>query len=102
MIPEGFDMNALLEQAQEMQTRIKQAQEELSNTSFTGSAGGGLVKAVVSGQGELTSLEISPEAVDLDDLDALSDLIVAAVRDAAAKSSERAAAIFPSAQDMGM
>ncbi len=80
MFPEGMDMNALLQQAQAMQAQLQQAQEDLANSVFTGSAGGDLVQAVVTGAGELVGLTIEPGAVDLDDLESLSDLIIAAPR----------------------
>ncbi|MGQ0632404.1 MAG: YbaB/EbfC family nucleoid-associated protein [Sporichthyaceae bacterium] len=76
------DMGALLAQAQQMQAQLAAAQAELANTVVTGSAGGGLVKASVSGSGELVALEISPEAVDPTDTETLADLVLAAVRDA--------------------
>ncbi|HIT74474.1 MAG TPA: YbaB/EbfC family nucleoid-associated protein [Candidatus Avipropionibacterium avicola] len=75
-------MNALLEQAQAMQAQLQQAQEELAETEVTGTAGGDLVTATMNGSMELLTLDIRPEAVDPDDLEGLSDLVVAAVRDA--------------------
>jgi DNA-binding YbaB/EbfC family protein len=76
------NMQELLKQAQKMQQQMMQAQEELAQTEVTGTAGGGLVTATVSGVGELTGLTIDPKAVDPDDTETLADLIVAAVRDA--------------------
>ncbi|XSS43297.1 YbaB/EbfC family nucleoid-associated protein [Propionibacteriaceae bacterium Y1685] len=75
-------MNALLQQAQQMQAQLQAAQEELKQTEVKGSAGGDLVTATVNGSFELLSLDIKPEAVDADDIDGMADLIVAAVRDA--------------------
>ncbi|WP_407701024.1 YbaB/EbfC family nucleoid-associated protein [Wenjunlia vitaminophila] len=75
-------MQQLLQQAQKMQQDLAAAQQELAETMVEGSAGGGLVKATVSGAGELQSLYISPEAVDPDDTETLADLVLAAVRDA--------------------
>jgi len=72
------DMQAILQQAQQMQ-------QELTAAEVTGTAGGGLVSAVMSGGGELKSLTIDPKVVDPDDVETLSDLIVAAVRDANSK-----------------
>lgn len=74
------DMQQLLEQAQQMQEQMETAQNELAATEVTGSAGGGLVTATVSGSGELKSLTIAREAVDPDDTETLADLVVAAVR----------------------
>lgn len=82
MIPEGFDMSGLMAQANAMKTQFEQAQAEIAATEVEGTAGGGLVKAVVTGAGELKSLTLSPEAVDPEDTETLADLIVAAVRDA--------------------
>lgn len=87
MIPEGMDMNMLLQQAQQMQAQMQQAQEELANSEFTGSAGGDLVTATLSGTGELKSVTIKPEACDPEDTESLADLVVAAVRDAQHKAN---------------
>lgn len=83
MIPGGQpNMQALLQQAQKMQQDLAAAQQELAEAEVEGSAGGGLVKATVSGAGELRALEIDPKAVDPDDTETLADLIVAAVKNA--------------------
>jgi nucleoid-associated protein EbfC len=76
------DMQALLQQAQQMQQQLVAAQEELARTEVTGSAGGGLVTATVTGGMELKSLTIDPKVVDPEDTETLADLVVAAVRDA--------------------
>ena len=75
-------MAQLLQQAQQMQQDLAAAQEELAETEVTGSAGGELVTATMTGTGELTGLTIAPAAVDPDDIETLQDLVVAAVRDA--------------------
>jgi DNA-binding YbaB/EbfC family protein len=75
-------MQALLQQAQKMQEDLAAAQQELAAAEVEGSAGGGLVKATVSGAGELRALAIDPKAVDPDDTETLADLIVAAVHNA--------------------
>ena len=84
-------MARLLEQAQQMQQQLAAAQEELAHAEVTGTAGGGLVTATMSGSGELTALTISPEAVDPEDVETLQDLVVAAVRDASRAANELAA-----------
>ena len=84
-------MSQLLEQAQRMQQQLTAAQEQLAREEVTGSAGGGLVTATMTGSGELTAVTISPEAVDPDDLETLQDLVVAAVRDAKRAADELAA-----------
>jgi DNA-binding YbaB/EbfC family protein len=88
----GFDMSNLLAQAQEMQNQLMAAQADLESQEIEGSAGGGLVTALVSGTGELLSLNIKPEAVDPGDTETLADLIVAAVRDASENAKQAATA----------
>lgn len=83
-------MQQLMKQAQKMQQQLAAAQAELAETEVTGSAGGGLVTATVTGSGELVSLSIDPRAVDPDDVETLQDLVVAAVRDANRVVSELA------------
>lgn len=75
-------MQDLLQQAQQVQQQLQSAQEELTEARVTGTAGGGLVTATVTGTGELAGLVISPEAVDPADTETLADLVLAAVRDA--------------------
>ncbi len=89
MFPGGQpDMAQLLQQAQQMQQDLAAAQEELAETEVTGTAGGGLVSATMTGTGELTALTIAPSAVDPDDVETLQDLVVAAVRDASRAAAE--------------
>lgn len=85
-------MSGLLAQAQAMQQQMVDAQQELAETTVEGTAGGGLVTATMTASGELQALTISPEACDPEDTDTLADLVVAAVRDAAAKGQAVAAA----------
>ncbi|GAA1963926.1 YbaB/EbfC family nucleoid-associated protein [Kitasatospora viridis] len=93
MFPGGGqpNMQALLKQAQKMQQDLAQAQQELAEARLTGSAGGGLVEATVTGNGELTALTISPQAVDPEDTETLADLVLAAVRDAVGEAQKMAA-----------
>jgi DNA-binding YbaB/EbfC family protein len=88
------DLQALLDQASQMQQRIVDTQAELAEARVTGSAGGGVVTATVSGTGELISLDIAPEVCDPADTETLSDLIVAAIRDASSAAAQRADAEF--------
>ncbi len=98
----GFDMSNLLAQAQAMQSQLMEAQANLESQEIEGSAGGGLVTALVSGTGDLLSLSIKPEAVDPDDTETLADLIVAAVRDASENAKQVAAqAMGPLAGGLG-
>jgi nucleoid-associated protein EbfC len=72
----------ILQQAQAMQEKLASAQQELEDVEVTGTAGGGLVTATVSGAGELLTVSIDPKVIDPKDGETLADLIVAAVRDA--------------------
>ncbi|RZS44972.1 hypothetical protein EV193_101853 [Herbihabitans rhizosphaerae] len=83
-------MQQILQQAQQMQEQLMNAQQELAEAEVSGSAGGGLVSATVNGAGELKSLTIDPKVVDPDDVETLSDLVVAAVRDANANATKLA------------
>jgi DNA-binding YbaB/EbfC family protein len=79
----GFDLQAMLEQAQQMQSQLVAAQEELAATTVDGTAGGVVVS--VTGTGELTGVTITPgsfDGTDTDSLTDLGDLVVAAYRDA--------------------
>ena len=91
----GFDMNALLAQAQAMQEQMQNAQSELAGRTVTGTAGGGLVTVTMTGAGELTEVRLDPKAVDPDDTETLGDLIVVAVRDANTQVQALAAAAMP-------
>jgi len=85
------NMQQLMKQAQKMQQQMMAAQEELASATVEGSAGGGMVKAVVTGAGELQSLTIDPSVVDPEDVETLTDLVVAAVRDASRAAQDLAA-----------
>ena len=92
MFPGGQpDLSQLMKQAQEMQQQLVAAQQELAAAEVTGTAGGGLVSATMTGDGDLTALTIAPAAVDPDDLETLQDLVVAAVRDAKRAADDLAA-----------
>lgn len=82
------DLGALLEQAQAMQEQLLAAQASAAETVFEGQAGGGVVRVRVNGGYEFQSVEISPEAVDPDDVEMLQDLVLAALHDAAARLAE--------------
>ena len=75
-------MRQIMKQAQEMQQQLAKAQAELGERQFEGSAGGGMVKAIVNGRPELIEVKISPEVVDPDDVEMLEDLVLVAVRQA--------------------
>jgi len=81
----------LLKQAQKMQAEMQRAQEELAALQVEGTAGGGMVRAVVSGKYEVVSIKIDPEVVDPDDVEMLEDLIAAALNQALQKVHEKVA-----------
>ncbi|AHH93615.1 hypothetical protein GCM10010174_30420 [Kutzneria viridogrisea] len=91
MQPGQPNMQQILQQAQQMQQQLMTAQQELADAEVTGTAGGGLVTATVSGAGELKSLDIDPKVVDPEDTETLADLVVAAVRDANNNAQQLAA-----------
>ena len=83
-------MNALLKQAQQMQTEMVKAQESLAEETVEASAGGGMVKVTMSGDMKLQSIQIDPEAIDPEDADMLSDMILAAVNEGIRAAQELA------------
>ena len=82
----GFDMNALLQQAQQMQQQVMDAQAQLAETTVDGTVADGLVTVTVNGTGDLVGVKIRRGSFDPDDTEDLEDLIVAAYRDARSKS----------------
>jgi hypothetical protein len=85
----GFDMNALLQQAQQMQEQLQEAQARLTDARVEGTVAGGAVSVTVSGVGELVGVEIKAgqfDGGDADDLSDLGDMVVAAYRDAKAQA----------------
>ena len=75
------NMQQLMKQAQKMQAQMVEAQQKLAETVLTGTSGGGLVTASVTGAGEVTGIKISAGALDPDDVETLEDLVLAAIRD---------------------
>ncbi len=84
------DMAGLMKKAQEMQTRMAEAQERLDDIEVTGEAGAGLVKAVATASGRLRSLSIDPSLFQPEEREVVEDLIVAAVQDAQARAQAAA------------
>ena len=78
----------MLRQAQQLQKRMAQLQEELESATVTATAGGGVVSVVVTGKLTLESIEIDPEVVSPDDVDILQDLITAAVNEGLSNAQE--------------
>ena len=87
----GMNQAAMMKQAQKMQRDLLHMQEQLEQQNYTAAAGGGVVKATVSGKRELTELVIDPEAVDPEDVEMLQDMVVAAVNEALRKAEEASA-----------
>lgn len=78
----GGNMQQLMKQAQQMQRKLQEAQQEIAETEVTGSAGGGMVEVSMMADKTPTGVSIKPEAVDPDDIEMLEDLILAALNDA--------------------
>ena len=76
------NMSAMLQQAQKMQEDMAALQEDLDNREYDISAGGGAVSLKISGKKQILSLDIDPEIVDPDDIETLSDILIAAVNEA--------------------
>src|SRR5207302_1809433 len=84
-----FDQRAMrdmMKQAQQMQAQMEQAQAALAQELVTGSAGGGMVTATVTGQLDITAITIDKDVVDPEDVEMLQDLVLSAVKDALEKA----------------
>jgi DNA-binding YbaB/EbfC family protein len=84
----GNQMQNLMKQAQQMQEKMQKAQEELEEIEIESTAGGGLVKVTMSAKNVVTGIEISPDAVDMDDLTMLEDLLIAALNEGYKEADE--------------
>ncbi len=84
------NVNKMMQQVQQMQAEMQKAQEELAKETVTASAGGGAVKATMTGGLELVELEIDPEVLDPDDVEMLQDMVLAAVNESLASAQELA------------
>jgi nucleoid-associated protein EbfC len=87
----GFDLNALMKQAQQMQADMADAQEKLKDEVVDASAGGGMVKVKMSGDLRLLEIAIDPQAIDPEDAELLQDMVQAAVNEAIRSAQELAA-----------
>ena len=87
---QGFDMNSLLQQAQQMQQQMTDAQEQLADARVSGTVGDGLVTVTLNGVGELVGVSIKKGSFDPEETEDLEDLIVAAYRDAKAQADAMA------------
>jgi nucleoid-associated protein EbfC len=86
------DMAKIMKQAQEMQSKMAEAQARLDEITVTGEAGAGLVRVTASAKGEVRGLSIDPSLFKPDDREVVEDLIVAAIKDAQARAAEAAQA----------
>jgi DNA-binding YbaB/EbfC family protein len=82
------NMNNMMKQAQKLQKKMLQTQEELALKTVEASAGGGMVKVVANGGQKIESIVLEKEVVDPEDVEMLQDLVMAAVNDALKKSQE--------------
>jgi DNA-binding YbaB/EbfC family protein len=85
-----MNMQKMMLQAKKMQEEVGKAQEEVKLLEAEGSAGGGVVKAVATGDGRIKQVKIDPDAIDQDDVEMLEDLVLAAVNDAISNVGELA------------
>jgi DNA-binding YbaB/EbfC family protein len=88
--PGGFDVNALMKQAQQMQNEMLQAQEQLKDEVVEASAGGGMVKVKMGGDLTLREISIDPDAIDPEEAELLSEMVQAAVNEALRAAQELA------------
>jgi hypothetical protein len=93
------DMQKLLEQAAAMQAKMQEAQAATADQEFEGTAGGGVVKAVVKGSGQLVSITFEPAVLDPEDPELVGDLAVAAVNQAQAAANDALAGGISDAAD---
>jgi hypothetical protein len=83
-----LNIGQIAKMAQQMQTQMAQAQEELRETTLEATAGGGAVRILITGAQEVRSVEIDPSAIDADEVEMLQDLVMTAVNEAIARSKE--------------
>ena len=86
------NLGNMMKQAQKLQSKMLEMQEELGNRTVSAQVGGGMVEVVANGRQEILSLRIDPEVVNPDDTEMLQDLILAAVNDALNRSREMVSA----------
>lgn len=79
------NFNQLLKQAQQMQSKLMEAQKEMENLEIDGTSGGGMVSIVINGKGDIKKLQIDPKLMIPDEADIVSDLVIAAYNDAKSK-----------------
>ena len=89
-----MNINQIMKQAQQMQKKLEQMQEEMAHKTYEGSAGGGTVKVTITGKSEMQKISLAKEIVDPEDIEVLEDLIVAAFNDAKKKAEEDSASMM--------
>ena len=97
----GANLQNLMRQAQKMQEDMLKTKEEIENKDFVANVGGGMVSVVMGGNRKMKSITIKPEVVDPDDIEMLSDLIVAGVNDALGQIEDEEKSKLPQ-MPMGM
>ncbi len=85
------NLGQMMKQAQEMQAKMAELQEQLARIEITGAAGGGMLQVTLNGKGEMRAVKIDPALVDANEVGVLEDLIVAATNDAKAKAEAKVA-----------
>ena len=88
----GNNFSKMKKQARQLQEQLSKMQEEMETLEVTGSAGNDLVQVTLSGEKELKKIVIKPECVDVEDIEGLQDLILAAFEDASKKIKEQSSA----------
>ena len=82
------NMNSMMKQAQKLQKKMLEAQQDLATKTVEASSGGGMVKVVANGAQKVESIVLEKEVVDPEDIEMLQDLVLAAVNDALKKSQD--------------
>lgn len=85
---QGGGQMAMMKRIQEMQAQMEQKQQEIENSTFTASAGGGAVEVTVTGAHEVKDIQLQPDVVDPEDIEMLADLLIAATNEAMRKADD--------------
>lgn len=96
----GANINQLMRQAQKMQEEMARAKQELEESEFTSSVGGGMVEVKMMGDRTVKSISIKKEVVDPDDVEMLEDLIISAVNDVIGQISRKEKESIPNIPGM--
>tara|TARA_Y100000034_G_scaffold130284_3_gene188308 strand:- start:2487 stop:2816 length:330 start_codon:yes stop_codon:yes gene_type:complete len=98
-----MNMQGLMQKAQAMQKKMQELQEEMGEKEVEGTAGGGMIKAIMTCKGQMKSLKIDPSLINAEDTEMMEDLIVACINDARQKADEKMAQETQKAMsDMGL